>query len=105
MEFQFVTDEFAQWTFGCVLHEHWVLSSHRTTTKIGLFLFECVPYSVSGQSTIRWCAISAQEMTKCNAMAQAFNSVAIRPTIQCVSDASVEGCAQKIGVSGALSDK
>uniref|UniRef100_A0A4W5RGP1 Serotransferrin n=1 Tax=Hucho hucho TaxID=62062 RepID=A0A4W5RGP1_9TELE len=55
------------------------------------------PAGVSGQSTIRWCAISAQEMAKCNAMAQAFNSVAIRPTIQCVSDVSVEGCAQKIG--------
>nr|XP_029508788.1 melanotransferrin-like [Oncorhynchus nerka] len=53
--------------------------------------------TVSGQSTIRWCAISAQEMTKCNAMAQAFSSAAIRPIIQCVSDVSVEGCAQKIG--------
>ncbi|CDQ92565.1 unnamed protein product [Oncorhynchus mykiss] len=60
--------------------------------------------TVSGQSTIRWCAISAQEMSKCNAMAQAFSGAAIRPIIQCVSDVSVEGCAQKIGVSGALSD-
>ncbi|XP_010870828.1 melanotransferrin [Esox lucius] len=52
--------------------------------------------SVSSQSTIRWCTISTQELKKCKAMAESFNNAAIRPTIQCVSDESVEGCMRKI---------
>ncbi|KAJ7986216.1 hypothetical protein DPEC_G00337660 [Dallia pectoralis] len=51
---------------------------------------------VSGLNTIRWCTISTLEMNKCNAMAQSFNSASIRPTIQCVSGGSVEGCMRKI---------
>ncbi|XP_076871146.1 melanotransferrin [Brachyhypopomus gauderio] len=49
----------------------------------------------SGQSTVKWCAIS-QEMTKCKAMAEAFSNAAIRPTLRCVSATSLTECAQKL---------
>ncbi|KAI4894985.1 hypothetical protein NFI96_010793 [Prochilodus magdalenae] len=53
-------------------------------------------HGASGQSSIRWCTISSKEDSKCAAMAQAFTSAAIRPTIQCKRAESVNDCAQKL---------
>ncbi|XP_051997558.1 melanotransferrin-like [Xyrauchen texanus] len=51
---------------------------------------------VSGQSAIRWCAISPAEESKCKAMAQAFTNAAIRPTLRCVLASSKSECAEKL---------
>ncbi|KAK1796748.1 hypothetical protein P4O66_009763 [Electrophorus voltai] len=67
-----------------------VIGGSETAVKIKPYI-----YIVSGQSTIKWCAIS-QEMAKCKAMAEAFSSAAIRPTLRCIPAASVAECAQKL---------
>ncbi|XP_065120847.2 melanotransferrin [Paramisgurnus dabryanus] len=51
---------------------------------------------VSGQSTVRWCTISSTEEDKCKAMAEAFTSASIRPTLRCVLASSKAECAQKL---------
>ncbi|XP_056132177.1 melanotransferrin [Lampris incognitus] len=51
---------------------------------------------VFGQSSIRWCTISEPEQQKCNAMSKAFAEVSIRPSLECVNGATVEGCVQKL---------
>ncbi|XP_062854243.1 melanotransferrin [Trichomycterus rosablanca] len=50
----------------------------------------------SQTTTIRWCTVSSKEENKCTAMATAFSSAAIRPTLRCVSGTSVTDCAQKL---------
>ncbi|XP_030646988.1 melanotransferrin [Chanos chanos] len=50
----------------------------------------------SGQSSIRWCTVSNEEESKCKAMSEAFSRASIRPTLACVRDSSVAGCAQKL---------
>lgn len=54
--------------------------------------------SVFGQSSIRWCTISDAEQKKCQAMSQSFTEVSIRPSLNCVNGATVEGCVQKLQV-------
>lgn len=53
---------------------------------------------VHGQNNIRWCAISDQELQKCQDMSRAFSSVSIRPSLGCVNGGSLEGCIEKIEV-------
>ncbi|KAI2663575.1 Melanotransferrin [Labeo rohita] len=61
-----------------------------------LSILLAVTHYVSGQSTIRWCTISPAEESKCKAMAQAFTSASIRPTIRCVPASSKAECGQKL---------
>ncbi|KAF4079310.1 hypothetical protein AMELA_G00191730 [Ameiurus melas] len=55
-----------------------------------------ITHSVCSQTSIRWCTISQQEMGKCSAMATAFSSVSIRPTLRCVKATSANECAKKL---------
>lgn len=55
--------------------------------------------TAAGQTSIKWCTVSPEEMKKCNAMSQAFTSVSIRPEIKCVSGPTAEGCSQKIAAN------
>lgn len=46
--------------------------------------------------TLRWCTQSRGEILKCGAMAEAFNSKNLTPTIQCVSGDNPSDCMKKI---------
>ncbi|XP_078266413.1 melanotransferrin isoform X3 [Rhinoraja longicauda] len=46
--------------------------------------------------TLRWCTLSRGEILKCGAMAEAFNSKNLTPSIQCVSGDIPSDCMQKI---------
>ncbi|XP_017334575.1 melanotransferrin [Ictalurus punctatus] len=55
-----------------------------------------ITHSVCSQTSIRWCTISQQEQAKCSAMATAFSSVSIQPTLRCIRENSVTKCAQNL---------
>ncbi|XP_022090494.1 melanotransferrin-like [Acanthaster planci] len=46
--------------------------------------------------TLRWCAISAQEKSKCRAMKAAFSGAGITPNISCYESYSADACAVDI---------
>nr|XP_023699566.1 melanotransferrin isoform X1 [Paramormyrops kingsleyae]XP_023699567.1 melanotransferrin isoform X1 [Paramormyrops kingsleyae] len=52
--------------------------------------------SVCGQSSVRWCTVSPQEMRKCEDMANAFRGASISPSLRCVLSSSAEECARKL---------
>ncbi|XP_027003078.1 melanotransferrin [Tachysurus fulvidraco] len=63
-------------------------------TALSALLF--ITHSVCSQTSIRWCTISEQELSKCNSMSTAFKSVSIRPLMNCVRANSVTDCAEKL---------
>uniref|UniRef100_A0A667X927 Serotransferrin n=1 Tax=Myripristis murdjan TaxID=586833 RepID=A0A667X927_9TELE len=59
----------------------------------------CLSVCLSLPASLRWCVLSSGEQLKCAAMAEAFNSKTLTPTIQCVHGDSVTDCMKKIQVT------
>uniref|UniRef100_H2YUB7 Transferrin-like domain-containing protein n=1 Tax=Ciona savignyi TaxID=51511 RepID=H2YUB7_CIOSA len=45
---------------------------------------------------ITWCVVSNDEMTKCNQMSAAFQSIGVSVLVQCVSGKSMDGCVRMV---------
>uniref|UniRef100_H2YUC3 Transferrin-like domain-containing protein n=1 Tax=Ciona savignyi TaxID=51511 RepID=H2YUC3_CIOSA len=46
--------------------------------------------------SITWCVVSNDEMTKCNQMSAAFQSIGVSVLVQCVSGKSMDGCVRMV---------
>uniref|UniRef100_H2YUC2 Transferrin-like domain-containing protein n=1 Tax=Ciona savignyi TaxID=51511 RepID=H2YUC2_CIOSA len=48
------------------------------------------------RTSITWCVVSNDEMTKCNQMSAAFQSIGVSVLVQCVSGKSMDGCVRMV---------
>ncbi|PKU47609.1 melanotransferrin isoform x2 [Limosa lapponica baueri] len=53
-------------------------------------------HAALGLERVRWCTVSEKELSKCNAMSEAFGGAGILPPLECTAGGSAANCTQMI---------